>query len=97
MMRSSLENTSLHKKYWSDALLHSVFVKNRLPHFAFKFKSTLYTALTGVKPNLSNLKIFDPELRLENQAWVTARSIKQPAMRSLTKHIIPNNPNLEEL
>ena len=62
MMRSSLVNDSLHKKYWSDALLHSVFVKNRLPHFAFKFKSTPYTALTGVKPNLSNLKIFGSQI-----------------------------------
>ena len=58
MMRSSLSNASLHKKYWSDALLHSVYIKNRLPHYAFKFKSTPYTALTGTKPDLSNLKIF---------------------------------------
>ena len=58
MMRASLDNASLHPKYWSDALLHSAFVKNRLPHAAFNFKSTPYTELTGIKPNLLNLKIF---------------------------------------
>ena len=58
MMRSSLDSASLHTKYWSNALLHSVFVKNRLPHFAFDFKSTPYTALIGLKPDLSNLRIF---------------------------------------
>ena len=58
MMRTSLENASLHPKYWSHALLHSTFVKNRLPHAAFNFKSTPYTELTGIKPNLQHLKLF---------------------------------------
>ena len=58
MMRASLDNAGLHPKYWSDALLHSTFVKNRLPHSAFDFKSTPYEQLTGTKPNLQNLKIF---------------------------------------
>ena len=58
MMRAGLENAGLHPKYWSDALLHSTFIKNRLPHSAFDFKSTPYTELTGVKPNLRHLKIF---------------------------------------
>ena len=58
MMRASLENASLHPKYWSDALLHSTFVKNRLPHSAFNFRSTPYTELTGIKPNLQHLKLF---------------------------------------
>ena len=58
MMRSSLDNASLHSKYWSDALLHCVYVKNRLPHSAFKFHSTPYTQLTGVKPNLAHLIVF---------------------------------------
>ena len=58
MMHAALTNAGLHPKYWSDALLHSVFMKNRLPHSVFDFKSTPYQELTGVKPNLSNLKIF---------------------------------------
>ena len=58
MMRASLTNAGLHPKYWSDALLHSAFVKNRLPHSAFNFKSTPYQELTGVKPNLHQLKVF---------------------------------------
>ena len=58
MMRSSLETAGLHPKYWSDALLHSAFIKNRLPHAAFQFKSTPYKELTGIKPNLQHLKLF---------------------------------------
>ena len=57
-MRASLENASLHPKYWSVALLHSTSVKNRLLHAAFNFKSTPYTELTGIKPNLQHLKLF---------------------------------------
>ena len=59
IMRASLENATLHPKYWSDALLHSTFIKNRLPHSAFNFKSTPYQELTGTKPNLRNLKLFE--------------------------------------
>ena len=58
MMRASLENASLHPRYWSDALLHCTFIQNRLPHSAFQFKSTPYTQLTGMKPNLKHLKLF---------------------------------------
>ena len=55
MMRASLDNASLHPKYWSDAFLHSTFIKNRLPYSAFHFKSTPYQELTGTKPNLQQL------------------------------------------
>ena len=58
MMRATLKNAGIHPKYWSDALLQSTFVKNRLPHSAFDFKSTPYTELTGVKPNLQHLQVF---------------------------------------
>ena len=58
MMRAALTNSGIGEKYWSDALIHSVFIKNRLPHAAFKYKSTPYTELTGTKPNMDSLKIF---------------------------------------
>ena len=58
MVRTGLENAGLPYKYWSDALLHAAFVKNRLPHAHFKNKSTPYEQLTGVKPDLSKLRIF---------------------------------------
>ena len=46
LMHVALSNADLHPKYSSDALLHSVFIKNRLPHSAFDFKSTPYQQLT---------------------------------------------------
>ena len=58
MVRAGLENSGLHPKYWSDAFLHAAHVKNRLPHSAFDHKATPYERLTGMKPDLSNLRIF---------------------------------------
>ena len=58
MVRAGLENSGLHVKYWSDALLHAAYIKNRLPHFAFHMKSSPYERLTGFKPDLSNLRVF---------------------------------------
>ncbi len=58
MVRATLSDTGLPDKFWSDALVHAVFIKNRLPHAAFKYLSTPYTELTGTRPNLQQLKIF---------------------------------------
>ena len=58
MIRAALLNSNLPQKFWSDALVHSTFLKNRLPHAAFMYKSTPYTELTGNKPDLKQLKIF---------------------------------------
>ena len=53
-----LIGAGLPDKYWSDALVHAIFVKNRLPHEAFNYTSTPYTELTGTRPNLEKLRIF---------------------------------------
>ena len=58
MVRTALETSNLPLKYWSDALLHAAFVKNRLPHSEFNFKVTPYEKLTGITPDLSNLRVF---------------------------------------
>ena len=58
MVRAGIENSGLHVKYWSDALLHAVYIKNRLPHSAFNMKQTPYERLTGFKPDLSQLRVF---------------------------------------
>ena len=58
MVRAGLENSGLHPKYWSNALLHGAHIKNRLPHSAFEHKCTPYEKLIGMKPDLSNLRIF---------------------------------------
>ena len=58
MMRAALTNSGIGAKYWSDALIRSVFIKNRLSHAAFKYKSTPYAELTGTKPNMESLNFF---------------------------------------
>ena len=58
MVRTGLENSGLPTKYWSDALLHAAFVRNRLPHSHFHHKITPYEKLTGLKPDLTKLRIF---------------------------------------
>ena len=58
MARAGLENSGLHPKDWSDALLHADHVKNRLLHSELDHKCTLYKRLTSLKPDLSNLRIF---------------------------------------
>ena len=58
MVRAGLENAGLSPQYWSDALLHAVYIKNRLPHAAFNYKITPYERLTGTTPDLSKLRVF---------------------------------------
>lgn len=55
-MRSMLSAASLGPEYWSWALLHAVYLKNRLPHRAIG--TTPYQAYTGKKPDLKHLRIF---------------------------------------
>ena len=56
MMRCLLHAADLGPEYWSFALRHAVYIKNRIPH-AF-IKKTPYEALTGIKPNITNLRTF---------------------------------------
>ena len=71
MMRGMLYSAGLNSKYWSYAMLHAVYVKNRTPHFRHRFKMTPYQSLTGTKPNLSHLKV-----------WGCRVTVKQPQPRS---------------
>ena len=57
-LRAMLKGAALPDKYWSDALVQAIFVKNRLPHTEFQYKSTPYTELTGKRPNLEKLRVF---------------------------------------
>ena len=58
MVRTGLENSGLSPKYWSDALLHASFIRNRLPHYHFQHKYSPYEKLTGTKPDLTKLRVF---------------------------------------
>ncbi len=56
MTRALLYKASLQAEYWSYALVHLVYLLNRLVHS--HTKHTPYEALSGSKPNLSHLREF---------------------------------------
>ena len=60
MMRCLLHSSGLGPEYWSWALSHAVYIKNRLPHSALNMTS--YEKFTGEIPNLSNLRIFGSKI-----------------------------------
>jgi IS30 family transposase len=53
MMCSLLHTASLGPEYWSWAIIHATYLKNRLPHQAIDI--TPFEAYTGKKPNLKKL------------------------------------------
>jgi hypothetical protein len=54
--RTLLYGSGLPAKFWSAALLHSVYLHNRLVHS--KTKATPFERYFGTKPDLSHLKVF---------------------------------------
>jgi len=70
MIRGMLFNAGLGSEFWSYALLHAVYVKNRLPHSSQHMRRSPYEAYTGIKPNLSMLRI-----------WGCRVVVKQPNKR----------------
>jgi len=55
-VRCLLYNAKLGPEYWSFALLHAVYLKNRLPHCTTN--QVPLTAYTGKRPNAKRLRIF---------------------------------------
>jgi len=70
LMRGMLYNAGLGSEFWSYALIHAVYVMNRMPHTKFNMKMSPYESLTGIKPNLSNLKV-----------WGCRVVVKQPIIK----------------
>ena len=56
-MRNLLYSAGLGSEFWSNALRHTVYLKNRWPHSSLSWK-TPYEALNGTKPNLSSIRVF---------------------------------------
>mmetsp|Transcript_23363 Transcript_23363/g.33516 ORF Transcript_23363/g.33516 Transcript_23363/m.33516 type:complete len:1554 (+) Transcript_23363:3270-7931(+) len=56
MVRCLLSTANLQPEYWSWAILHAVYIKNRLPHRAIG--CTPFEAWTGRQPNVKHLRIF---------------------------------------
>ena len=64
IMRCLLYSAGLGSEYWSYALRHAVYLKNRLPHRANKWE-TPYTVVNGKKPDLSRLRIFGSKVQIK--------------------------------
>ena len=58
MMRSMLSGAALTHEYWSYALIHAVYLRNRLPHKGLPPDKTPLELYTGRRPSLSHLKVF---------------------------------------
>jgi hypothetical protein len=56
MVRCLLHSTNLGPEYWSFALVHAVYLKNRLPHASTN--TNPYDVYTGHKPTAIYLRIF---------------------------------------
>ena len=63
-IRCLLSDSKLGLEYWGFAALTAVYLKNRSPHTALH-KSTPYQEWFGIKPNLSQLRVFG------NHCWYT--------------------------
>jgi hypothetical protein len=56
MVKCLLYSAGLSAKFWSTALIHAVYLKNRLYHKAIEM--TPYEGWTGIKPELDHLRTF---------------------------------------
>ena len=70
MMRAMLSGTNLRYQYWSHAIHHALYVKNRLPHQLLPDKVTPYERSTSRRPDLTHLRVFGSHV-----------TVKQPRTR----------------
>ena len=64
MMRCILYGSELGSEYWSWALQHAVYIKNRLLHYSINMSP--YEKFTGMKPDLSHLRVFGCKVYAKN-------------------------------
>ena len=70
MMRTMLSGANLSSDYWSHAIRHAVYIKNRLPHSALAGGMTPFQAYTSRRPDLSHIRVFGSHV-----------TVKQPRIR----------------
>jgi len=64
MVRCLLHASNLGPEFWSYAILHAAYLKNRLPHSAINV--TPYEAYTGKRPSARHLRIFGCAVIVKN-------------------------------
>src|SRR5438445_11957667 len=58
---SMLAGSQLHKKYWTEAVLHANYLRNVSP--VASLSTTPYEAATGRKPDLNHLRVLGCSIR----------------------------------
>jgi hypothetical protein len=71
MMRSLLYCVNLGPEYWLWAILHAMYLKNRLPNKSTK--TTPLQAYTGTKPNNKNVRVFGCPVVARLPGWRPAK------------------------
>ena len=66
IMRSLLYSAGLGSQYWSYALRHAVFLKNRLPHTSLNY-ITPYEMINKQKPDMTNMRVFGSRVHFMHQ------------------------------
>ena len=66
MMHVMLYASGKGSEYWSYALRHAVYLKNRLPHQSLKYVSP-YEVMNSKKPDLSQLRVFGARVHYKNK------------------------------
>ena len=67
IMRCLLYSAGLESKFWSYAMRHAVYLKNRWPHSSLPYK-TPYELMFNEKPNLSHLRVFGSIVQSKSSA-----------------------------
>jgi hypothetical protein len=91
MVRCLLYSAGLSAKFWSAALIHAVYLKNRLYYKAIG--KTPYEGWTGIKPELDHLRTFGALVMARKPGKRPAKADRHTAhgvllgFRSSTKHV----------
>ncbi len=88
--RTLLYGSGLPAKYWSSALMHSVYLHNRMVH-ATRHK-TPFEGLYGVKPDIGDLKLFGSRVCVKQsglEIWVSW------SQNDIAVGIVPQDQTLE--
>jgi len=70
MMRTMLTGSNLGSEYWSYALRHAVYIKNRLPHQALPKYISPFQQYTHRRPDISHIRVFGSHVIVkEPRVW----------------------------
>ena len=93
MMRTVLFNSGLPSTFWSYALRHCAYIKNRVPHSHFNFEKTPYESYTGRIPDLSHLRVFGCPV-VARKAGKRRSKLSQHSFSGIFLEFVNNSSNI---